>query len=408
MPWRRTTIGLVAALLAVNLALLAQSDIGFAVSLALIVPAVFMLHIVAHEMGHALAGAVLGFRVEEIVSGTGPRLFRFEPGGTGIELRLMPFGGVTHLGVHDPADPGSHLSLRFLLTVAAGPAATALLALVFAEPLLSSWTDTMTMPNGSTRTYDAADIARTYGVWMVLLNLLPIGARDGAQILSVMRAGDSGRKVIDQRIAGALFAFQVERYRTEAVRRACVEEPELLDNPYIRHTHAVALLFEQRPDEARRSLEHLDVDELPDQLRKLVPYTVAVACLEVDPERSREETDQWIERTIWARGAQDPLSVVVDALRATRRGEHHEALRLVESGLGRRPPAGFNPNDIAFLHHAAAEAHRRNGDLESASTSIRNATRLRPGHPMIEREADRIHQAAEAGNGTTVVIADSM
>lgn len=395
MPWRRTTIGLVAAFVAVRLLILADVDAGFTVGLVIAFVAVLALHIVVHELGHAFVGALMGFRVDRVVSGSGPRLLHLRTQDTEVEFRLFPTGGATRFSVFDALAPGPHLVRRFALTVAAGPAAALLLGFVLAEPLLGNWTDTMRMANGSTRTFDAADMARTLGFWLLVLNLLPFRGRDGAHLMSILRSGPHDRLATEQRLASAAFTNQVMDYETDLVLRECAVHPELLENPYTRTTHAVALLFEERPHEAIRSLEPIVDHDLPDDLRKMVPYTLAVACLEADPVGLCVETDEWIERTVWSRGARDPLTFVARALQAARLGDSAAALEWVEAGLAERPPPGFDPKDLSFLHQARAEAHRRAGDFDAASSSIRAALRLRPGHPMIERERVRVERAIE-------------
>lgn len=395
MPWRRTTIGLVSALVGVNLAILADIDAGYTAGLVLAFLAVIALHIVVHELGHAFVGALVGFRVDQVISGSGPRLLRLQTDDTQIEFRLFPTGGLTRFSLFDPRVPGRHVSGRFFLTVAAGPAATLLLAFVLAEPLLGNWTDTMRMPNGSTRAFDAADMARTIGFWLAVLNLLPFGGRDGAHLLSILRSGPHEQHAVAQRLASAGFTHPMLDYETERVLRAVEADPELLQNPYTRTTHAVALLFEQRPLEALRSLEQIADHELADDLRKLVPYTLAIACLEADAVGLQDEAEHWIERTTWARGARDPLTFVARALQAARLGDPAGALESVKAGLAVRPPARFDPRDLAFLHQARAEAHRRAGDIDAATAAIRVAQRLRPGHPMIEREAARLQETDE-------------
>ena len=396
MPWRRTTIGLVAALLAVNLLILADIDAGFAAGLVVVTVSVVTLHIVVHELGHAFVGAMTGFRVDRVVSGSGPRLLHLRTGDTEIEFRLFPMGGATQISVFDPLAPGHNLIPRYLATVAAGPVATLLLAYVLADPLFSNWTDTMRMPNGSTRSFDAADMTRTIGTWFLVLNLLPFRGRDGAQLLSVLRSGPLDRRATEQQLASAAFTNSVRGYDTDGVLSECAAHPELLENPYTRTTHAIALLFEARPVEALRSLETIADHDLPDDLRKMVPYTLAIACLEADPIGRRAEAEKWIERTAWSRGARDPLTFVVRALHSTRTGDAARALELVEAGLAERPPPAFDPRDIAFLHLARAEAFRQAGDLGAASESMRVTRRLRPGHPMIERERTRLDVSVES------------
>lgn len=54
---------------------------------------VFSLLVVTHELGHFLLAKKNGVGVPEFCIGFGPKLLRFEKGGTEYSLRLIPFGG---------------------------------------------------------------------------------------------------------------------------------------------------------------------------------------------------------------------------------------------------------------------------------------------------------------------------
>lgn len=54
--------------------------------------------ILVHELGHFLAAKAVGIRVEEFAVGVGPRLIRWERGGTAYILRLIPILGYNKFG----------------------------------------------------------------------------------------------------------------------------------------------------------------------------------------------------------------------------------------------------------------------------------------------------------------------
>ena len=58
---------------------------------------VLVLLIVTHELGHALVGTALGYRIFEVSVGLGPRLVDLPLGRTRVVVRLLPVGGHTLL-----------------------------------------------------------------------------------------------------------------------------------------------------------------------------------------------------------------------------------------------------------------------------------------------------------------------
>jgi hypothetical protein len=83
--------------------------------------------VVVHEAGHAVAGALVGFRPFRVVVGGGPTLARFPIGSTNVELHAFPFtGGLTEMGTRHPRALWS----RHAFAVIGGPLAPVLAAVV--------------------------------------------------------------------------------------------------------------------------------------------------------------------------------------------------------------------------------------------------------------------------------------
>ena len=83
---------------------------------------IYILTLVAHELGHAAMGKTLGFKIYGITIGSGPALLKSNALGFPFTVHLRPFSAKTYLA--SPSD--HHLRLRRWLTTLAGPATHAL------------------------------------------------------------------------------------------------------------------------------------------------------------------------------------------------------------------------------------------------------------------------------------------
>lgn len=108
---------------------------------ALLVLSVF---VVVHELGHFLAGRLLGFTVLEFSVGMGPAILKKEKNGILYALRAFPIGGMCRFyGEDEEAKDGksfsSHPVWKRIIVVAAGPVMNILAAILFATVSLMSY-----------------------------------------------------------------------------------------------------------------------------------------------------------------------------------------------------------------------------------------------------------------------------
>ena len=70
----------------------------------------FVLIIPIHELGHAVAGALVGFRIMSIVVGSGPPLAAFRWLGVNVQINLLPLvsRGIERLQDIGPPSRGRH------------------------------------------------------------------------------------------------------------------------------------------------------------------------------------------------------------------------------------------------------------------------------------------------------------
>jgi tetratricopeptide (TPR) repeat protein len=140
---------------------------------------VFLIVIPIHELGHALAGFLVGHRIRSVVVGVGRPLLAFDLGGVAIRINLLPFGGLT-MGT---PRAGGWLRLRIWIFAAGGPAANVALCYVLhrlyghAGPPMAEQ-------------HRLASVAASASWTILLLNLIPFktaegGNSDGYALLTV-------------------------------------------------------------------------------------------------------------------------------------------------------------------------------------------------------------------------------
>ena len=79
-----------------------------------------------HELGHAVAGDLVGMRIYEIKVGSGPRILAFRMSGISVEFNLLPLAGIVRAF---PSFSGRRSQM--ILFTAGGPAASILLLIAF-------------------------------------------------------------------------------------------------------------------------------------------------------------------------------------------------------------------------------------------------------------------------------------
>jgi hypothetical protein len=207
---------------------------------------VLVIVLVAHELGHALVGRVLGVRVYEVALGYGPRLARVRLGRTEVDVRMLPFGGNT---VMVPAHPAP---LRMALGVLAGPLANlaVVVVTVFVWPRSGPWVAPLVIAN---------TIVLVGNLWPMKV-ATPLGrvASDGLAIVTLLRAPSDELSQMDaiRHAAEAATALK-RRDPAAAVRYAEAGLAAHPDHRALRHYLTVGLIRMGRFDTARAQLQSL-------------------------------------------------------------------------------------------------------------------------------------------------------
>ena len=127
----------------------------------------FVLSLLLHECGHALAAQAMGMPVERVLAGLGPRLLKVRR----LEIRLLPIVGVTVIPGLREASP-----TRRLIVALSGPIASLVAAIAFGYVALYS----------TGRIAHVAYIMGEANVALGLFNMLPIPMLDGWEVLEAM------------------------------------------------------------------------------------------------------------------------------------------------------------------------------------------------------------------------------
>jgi hypothetical protein len=89
----------------------------------------FLASTILHELGHVIAGKLVGMRVFGIEIGKGPTVYNFHFAGIRWQMHVIAFGGVTYSAPNNPQS----FKLKKFLTVLGGPLTNAILLYVSIE-----------------------------------------------------------------------------------------------------------------------------------------------------------------------------------------------------------------------------------------------------------------------------------
>ena len=219
-----------------------------------------------HELGHALAAKLLGWRVREIVIGFGRDLWQWQFGETRVKVKLVPIEGYV---LPAPVVP-SRVRLKSMLVYAAGPGAELLILGVIV--LAIGW-DTLFSESSATSMIALQSLA----VVIVLgagFNLLPFRSEgavsDGLGIISspFMSSESIELRLLTfelREIRRMLEAGEAER----AVDSVTAQLRKFPGNFYLQLLLGQAMSVNRQIDAARRLVqEKLDAGDLPDNLRR--------------------------------------------------------------------------------------------------------------------------------------------
>lgn len=222
--------------------------------------------LLVHELGHALAAKLLGWRVREIVIGFGRDLWQFEIGDTRVKIKLLPVEGYV---LPAPNTPDS-LRLKSMLIYAAGPGAE---LIILAGLLLTLGWDTVFNDSSdvSLIALHSLAIVILYGAGFNLLPFRTEGAvSDGLGIISSPFMSDES---IELRLLTTELRDLQKELAAGSSDRALQEAAGLLrrfpHNFYLQLLYGTTLSADRQDDAARNHAEEmLENPKLSDAQRR--------------------------------------------------------------------------------------------------------------------------------------------
>jgi tetratricopeptide (TPR) repeat protein len=349
-------------------------------------PLVLFVSVAVHELGHAGAGRVLGFKPRTIFLGVGRELTRWRLGSIDVRLNAFPLLGMTMV---EPKGERA-LRLRAFAVFAAGPAATAALLLFL---LLGVRADgslaLLALPTGPITHEPAAwQLAVLANVMMLGINLLPLsfsaGFRsDGALLLSIpwMRERQLKDLLITHLVLDAMEAL--ERHDLATAARAVEEALGRNPGSLVARTMSATIDMEQgRPAEARAALVALlaQHDALTKHERLQINNNLAWANFLIGDEALVEEADRLSEEVVREFGSA-AFALGTRGAVLLWRGRAAEACGLLE----RAQLTNHSPWGSALNACCLALAYAKRGDPKRALTWLEEAKRADPGCSLLPR-----------------------
>lgn len=335
-----------------------------------------VIHIVLHELGHALAAWAVRYRVIRIVSGTGPVLFSAELGATLVELRLFPAGGHMLASARHAND---HVAARWreFLTVAGGPLATGLV-IVAARTVVPA---DLVVVGASGSEVALAEMLQRLGWWLLVTNLIPWSPHlDGTRMLALLR-GD------EQAIAEAselrAIGESMHHFERGNIERAIESTADYGDNTAAAAMHAAALSRAGRFAESRAVLVPLVGLDLPDSRRLAVANNLAWVDVNLGAPHLLAEADHW---SAWAVELAEDLPAAAGAAVASTRAHVLAALGRDDEANEYFDRALDGPLDDASRGEVLAGRARHRlagGDALGARQDVDKAIAAAPESPLV-------------------------
>ena len=321
--------GLPLTLALIALALARVEPTGWALFNMAVWPLISFGSIAFHELGHAVAGKLVGLKPRVIQVGMGRELLRRQLGGLEVRLHSLPLLGLTYLSAREL----KRLRFKMFVAIAAGPLATAglfaFLAGVQPSAPIDSLQAIVTRPA-------IVEIALFWNAIALLTSAIPVtlssGFRtDGRLLLAIPWMKEA--HLAEMLTVDLLLDVQaaIERHDL-AVARRCLDEI-LAQNPSAFAARSAQAAIELEAGDfvrARELLTALRAEPPPDEPSRLVLVNNLAWAHFLSEEPAHLEEAETLSREVWTAMSSAPFALGTRGAVLTWLGRLDEACELLE------------------------------------------------------------------------------
>jgi tetratricopeptide (TPR) repeat protein len=357
-----------------------ELDSGRELTTMFLINLFLILIILPHELGHAIAARLLGWRVFAVVVGLGKQVFKFRLFNIIFSFHWLPVGGITQVA---PIDARWFRLKRFLIFLA-GPAVNAAIAAII---LLACWTQLREF--GYLGLPRVARLCFWANLWVLAFNLWPHHSKtlnmatDGKQLLKTFTR--KPKEMND--LLAARFAVEAVFCRDELkdLQRAldwCHKGLALYPSNFsLLNVSGMLSLDQQQYNEAREIFQRLlpQVSK-PSQQRYLVLNNIAYADAIICDPALLPEADAYSKEAY--NGA--PWNPSIIGTRGTvlvAMAQYEDGIKLLAESIEKAHTPRSKSENACHL----VIAHVRNGQLGTAAKYLKLAKQLDPRCPLIGR-----------------------
>jgi hypothetical protein len=344
-----------------------------------------ILTIVPHELGHVIAGRLVGWRVFAAVIGMGKKILKFKLFGIIFVFNWLPVGGITRLA---PVDTKWYRTKR-CITLLAGPAVNAAIAAIIFLIWRDSWREF-----GFWGVPRAARFCFLTNLFVMVTNLWPYRLKgstgtDGKQLLETF---SKKQEHVESSLAGR-FALEAvirrDEYKdTEGALKWCNDGLALFPQDFTLLTIGGSLCLDQQNYIRAREifLKLLPSEAKPDRKRYMITNNIAYADALIGDPALLPEADTfskeafagipWVPAIVGTRGA-----VLVEM------GQFEAGVKLLKESFEKhRHPRGKALNACHLTI-----AYCRMGDWEQAENYLKLARQFDPQCQLIGRAENHLN-----------------
>jgi Flp pilus assembly protein TadD len=319
--------------------------------------------VIPHELGHALAGSILSFRVFHVIIGFGRTIFVRNLLGCEWDIRHLSIGGVTVTASRSPR----FYRFRFFIVVLAGPLVNAFFVVV---PFWVATRGNNINQFGFWQASMLVDFAAANAISLVstlwprkIATIAGITDNDGLLLLTIPFKSE---KVLEQRLAGYYVLASQALYRrkdyAQAARPCEVGIAHYPNCGILRMRLGVCLLSMNEFDKAREVLmEALKATDVGPEHRLILLSNIALADVLSGRKDLLEEADrhsaQAYQNIPWVRGVRVTRGKV-----QVESGQIAQGLALLRQSILEQTDPEIKADIAAYM----AIGERRQGNIERA------------------------------------------